>query len=283
MILSIRRTKGKRKSKEENIKFRDHRLVSGSKALLNSRSIKSSPRSCDLLTCTIEDIEKRKFNRNNRPRYNRKEQIRDVRSCNRNSHQCDLKNSEISVMISSRSTKVSLTENNSKYFKRYMCKRQEETCSNKRRNNQYQNKQVRHEYEQYGNKNKYQDLPIKYSDSNESLKMSLLHGENAENVDKQFYDASKLRNTKKFASLRKNQQIFKDTCDSFDDNLRKRRVFEILADAYSDYMDDLDLDFKLKLLQYVELCKNVKRSLMRTLRSDGVYEVSTTSVSGSDL
>lgn len=292
VILSIRTTKGKRRS-EENIKFYDHRSANGSKALLSFRSIKTSPWSYDLLTSTTEDIEKQKLNKNNRSRYGKKK-IGNVINCGGNSHRCDFKTSGISITISSQSTKVSLTANDSKYFKHYMCKRQEETYDNKRiykqmhNQDQCENEQMRHEYEQYENKNKYRDVLIKYSNinSNESSKTSLSHiwRGNARNIHKQFHDISKLRNVKKFASSRQNRQIFeKDMFDRFDDSLRKKHVFAILTDVCNDYMDDLDLDFKLKLLRYVKLCKSIKRSLMRTLRPNDIYEVSTTSVSGSDL
>ncbi|XP_024888262.1 uncharacterized protein LOC112465103, partial [Temnothorax curvispinosus] len=281
VILSIRRTKRKRRS-AENIEFRDHKLTDGSKALLSFRSIKTSPWSYDLLTSTTEDMEKQQLNKNNR--YDRKKKIRNVINCNRNSHRCDLKHSGTSITISSQSTKVSFT-----------CKRQKEICDNKRicervhNQDQLENEQVRHEYGQYGNKNKYRGV---YVGSNESLKTSLSHSwrGNARNVHQQFNSISQVRNVKRFGSTRKNRQIFeKDVSDRSDDSLqsndslRKKHIFSILTDAYNDYMDDLDLDFKLRLLRYVELCKSVKRSLMKTLRPDDIYEISTASVLDSDL
>lgn len=300
MILSIRRIKGKIRS-EENIKFRDHRLTDGSKALLSFRSINTSPRSYDyLLTSTTEDIQKQKLNKNNR--YDRKKKIRNAVDYNRNSHRCDLKHSGTSITISSHSTKISLIENNSKYFGHYTCKRQNEICANKciceqvHNQDQRENEQVWHKY---GNKNKYRDVPIKYSnvDNNKSLKTSSsrtwrgnVDYRKRRNVNQQFYDRmSEMRNVKRFASSRKNRQIFeKDVSDCSIDSLRvngslrpngslrKRHVFAILTDACNDYMNDLDLDFKLRLLRYVELCKSIKRSLMRTLQQDDIYEVSTT-------
>lgn len=291
MILSIHRTKEKKRSKE-NIKFHDYKLTDSNEALLSFRSIKTFPWSYNLLTSTTEDIEKQKLNRNTRPRYNRKKDIKNVMNNCR-----DFKNSKMSITISSpRSTKISLTEKDSKYFEHYRCKRQEETCDNKRickqvhNQDQRESEQVRQEYERYGNKNKYRDAPIKYSNinSNKSLKTSLSHvwRENARNVQKQFYGTSKLKNVrrKKFASSRKNRQIFeKDMSDRSDNkDLYKRHIFAILTDACNDYMDDLDLDFKLSLSRYVELCKSIKRSLMRTLRSNDIYEVSTASMPDSE-
>lgn len=288
VILSIRKTKGKKRS-EENIKFCDHKLTDSSETLLSFRSIKTSPWSYNLLTSTTKGTERQKLNRNNRPRYNKKKDIRNV--MHYNSH--DFRNLKTSITISSQSTKISLAEKDSKYFRHYMCKRQEETCDNKcickqvHNQDQRESEQVWQGYEQYRNKNKYEDVPIKYSNinCNESLKtLSHIWRENARNVQKQFYDISKLRNVKRFASSRKNRQIFeKDMSDRSDnESLRKRHVFAILTNACNDYMDDLDLDFKLRLLRYVKLCKNVKRSLMRTLRSHDIYEVSTASMLDSE-
>ncbi|XP_011867671.1 PREDICTED: uncharacterized protein LOC105561908 [Vollenhovia emeryi] len=294
MIPSIRRTK--RKPSEGTMKFCDHKLTDDSKGMLSSRSIKASPWSYDLLTSTTEDVEKLKLNKNNR--YNRKERNRNTVDYNRNSHRYDLKHSGTSITISSQSTKVSLIENNSKHFERYMYKRQKEICDKPiyeqgyYNQDQRENKQVRHEYGQFEKKNKYRDLPIKYTngDSYESLKTSYTRKGNTRNMHQQLFDISGLRNGKRFASSRKNQQIFENNVSGRHDNslrsnnnLRKRPVFTTLTDAYNDYMDDLDLDFKLRLLRYGELCKSIKRSLIRTLRPDDVSDVSTASVSDSDL
>lgn len=268
-------------------------MTDSNKALLSFRSIKTSP-SYDSLTSITKDIKKQKLNRNNRSQYDRKKKIDNIINCNRNSHRYKLKNSRTSVTISSQSTKVSLTENESNYSGHYTCKQQNKTCENKRickqvhNQDQRKNEQVQQECEQYGNKNKYRDVSIKYSNvnSNESLKTSLSYTwrGNARNVYKQFYDISELKNVKRFVGSRKNGQIFeKDMSNHSDDNLRKRHVFAILTNVYNDYMDDFDLNFKLKLLRYVELCKSIKHLLMRTLQPNDIYEVSMASVSDSDL
>lgn len=283
MILSIR-TKGKKN--KENIKFRDHRLTDGSKALLSFRSSKISPWLYDSLTSITKDIKKQQLNRNNR--YDRKKKIRNV--INRNTYPCDLQHSRTSMTISSQPTKVSLIENDSKYFGHYTCKRQDQLCNNKRickqmhTQDQRENEQVQ-QYGQNGNKNKYRGVPIKYTNvgSNESTNTSISHiwRGNARNGHQQFSDISEI---KRFASSTKNRQIFeKDVSDHFNDSLHKKHVFAILTDAYNDYINDLDLDFKLRLLRYVEFYKSIKRSLMRTLRPDDIYEISTASVSSSDL
>ncbi|XP_014483196.1 PREDICTED: uncharacterized protein LOC106748829 [Dinoponera quadriceps] len=55
---------------------------------------------------------------------------------------------------------------------------------------------------------------------------------------------------------------------------RGRRVPRLPADTCRDCTCDLELDFESALSRYVELCRNVKRSLMRTLRPADIYEVS---------
>jgi len=234
-----------------------------------------------LLTSATNNIEKQKLNRNNRPRHDRRKENGNIINYNRYSHRCDLKNLETDITISSQSTKVSLRENDLKYFGHYTCKRQKETCDNKHickemhNQDHHENEQMWHKYRQCENKNKYRNVPIKSSNvnSNEFLKtLSHTWRRNARNVHKQFYDISELRKVKRFA--RKNQIFEKNMSDRFNDsvrsndNLRKRHFFAILINACNDYMDDLDIDFKLKLLRYIELCKSIKRSLMRMLPDD---------------
>jgi len=289
VILSIHRTKGKKC--EENIKFQNHRLVDDNKSLLSFRSIKTSPWSYALLTSATEDIKKQKLNRNNRPRHDRRKRNDNIINYNRYSR-CDLKNVKTDITISSQSTEVSLTENDLKYFGHYTCKQQEETCANKHiykemhNQDHHENEQVWHEYGQCENKNKYRNVPIKSSNvnSNEFFKtLSHTWRRNARNIHKQFYDISELRNVKRFA--RKNQIFEKDMSDRFDDsvrsndNLRKRHIFAILINACNNYIDDLDIDFKLRLLRYIELCKSIKRSL-RMLQPN---EISMASMFDSDL
>lgn len=263
MILSICRTKEEKS--EENIKFRDHRMADDSKALLSFRSSKTSPWFHDSLISITKNIKKQQLNRNNR--YDRRKTIRNV--INRNTYSCDLQHSKTNTMISSQSTKVSLTENDSKYFGHYTYKRRGELCNNKRVYKQADNQDQREyeqvqQYGQYGNNNKYRDVPIKYIKSIETS-LSQTWRENSRNVHQQFSDISEI---KRFASSRKNRQRFeKDVSDRSNDGLRKKRVFAILIDAYNDYIDDYidDLDFKLRLLRYMEFCKSIKHSLMRTL------------------
>ncbi|XP_011065227.1 PREDICTED: putative uncharacterized protein DDB_G0282133 [Acromyrmex echinatior] len=290
--LSISRTKEKKKC-EENIKFYDHRLKNdNNKALLSFRSIKPSLQwSYDLLTSTTENIEKHKLNRNNQIQkgYDKKEKIDNIMNHIRNS-QYDSKNSETSITISLQSTKAFLAESDSKYFGHTTYKHQEKTYDNKRICKQMHNQdhQMQYKNEQYRTRNKYRDIPIKYSNvnSNESFKILLSHSwrKNARNTHKRLHNLSELNKVKRFtcSCSRKNKQILKkDISDHSNDslrsnaNLRKRHAFAILTDACNDYIDDLDLNFKLRLLRYVELCKSIKRSLIRTLQPDDIYEIST--------
>ncbi|XP_011641131.1 uncharacterized protein LOC105429694 [Pogonomyrmex barbatus] len=280
VILPICRNKEK---SEKDMKFCNRRSVNGSEVSLNLRSIKTSPWSYNFLTSAVEDIEEQKLNRNNRPRYNKRKKVQNIMNYDRNSCRCNFGNSGTSITLSSQSTEMSLIANDSECLGHYTCKRQEKTCNNGRickqiyNRDQQKSEEMRHKY-RYGEKEKYQYIPIEYSNGN-SIKGSLSHTrrKNSRNIHKQFYDKSEQKNAKRFASSRKNRQIFeKDTSDCFDNNsLYRRHVFAILTDACNDCMDDLDLDFNLGLLRYVELCKSVKRLLMRTLRSDDIYKVST--------
>ncbi|CAL7944411.1 unnamed protein product [Xylocopa violacea] len=81
------------------------------------------------------------------------------------------------------------------------------------------------------------------------------------------------------------ERIRSDKLKSFEKRLfkleRKREGDNELASFLSDYerrIDELDADFRLKLLQYVMLCRSVKNSLMKRLQSNDVYEVSSSSV-----
>ena len=63
--------------------------------------------------------------------------------------------------------------------------------------------------------------------------------------------------------------------------LEKRREeednFAVLLSDYEKRVNELDADFRLKLLQYVMLCRSVKNSLMKRLQPDDVYEVTSSS------
>ena len=76
-----------------------------------------------------------------------------------------------------------------------------------------------------------------------------------------------------------------DKLRSFEERLskleRRRDEENNFVNFLSDYekrVNELDADFRLKLLQYVTLCRSVKNSLMKRLRPDDVYEVNSSSV-----
>lgn len=270
VILSIRRNRYREKSKGE--KFCDRRLTDGSETLSTFRSIETS---YDSLTPTVvEDMKKYVLSRSDRCKEERTKQ-NIVKS--RNS--CDFKNYGTSITTSSQSAKVS--GNDSKYRERYTCKQREETRDDKRVyegiRNQDRWKEARHACER--RERTHRQAPIKYS-SNESFGASSSYtrrGRVRNDYNKQSRSGrSKTKNRRGLASSGKNWQ--KDADRSDDDRLRKKRVFGILTDVCNDYTDELDLDFKLHLLRYVELCRSVKRALMKTLQlNDDFYEVDTMS------
>lgn len=238
------------------MKFRDHRLTGGSETLTTFRSFKTSYNS---LTSTIEDLEKhRKLSKSNR-----RERIQ--RNIVKSS--CNFSNYGTSITISSQSAKVS--GNNLKSLER--CKHEEETRDHKRVYEGMRNpdrwKETRRGCERRAKT--YRKVPdeIKYS-SNESLGVSSSYSQRGrvKNMYKQ---------SRSVKSRMKNQQ--KNTDHSDYDRLHKKRVFGILTDICNDYTDDLDLDFKLHLLRYVELCRSIKRALMKTLQPDDFYKVDTMS------
>lgn len=258
MILSIRRNRCG-EEKDGRMKFYDRRLTGGSEILSTFRSIKTS---YDSLTPTVEDLKKHELSRSNR-----RERIE--RNIVKSS--CNFSNYGTSVTISSQSAKVS--GNNSKYLGRYTRTQRTETRDDKRVYKGIRNpdrwKETRRGCER-GRARTHREVPeeIKYS-SNESLGASSSCSQRGrvKNVYKQ---------SRSGKSKAKNRQ--KDTDPSDNDRLRKKRVFGILTDICNDYTDDLDLDFKLQLLRYVELCRNIKRALLKTLQpDDDFYEIDTMS------
>lgn len=255
MILSIRKNRCGGESKGGRIKFHDHRLTGGSETLTTFRSIKTSYNS---LTSTIDDLEKhRKLSRSNgRERLER----------NIVKSPCNFSNYGTSITISSQSAKVS--GNNSKYLER--CKHEEETRDDKRVRDGMRNpdrwKETRRGCERRARTHRGIPEEIKYS-SNESLGASSFYSQRGR--VKNMYKQS--RSGKSRANNQKNA----DRPDN--DRLHKKRVFGILTDTCNDYTDDLDLDFKLHLLRYVELCRSIKRALMKTLQPDDFYKIDTMS------
>ncbi|XP_076670788.1 uncharacterized protein LOC143370056 [Andrena cerasifolii] len=77
----------------------------------------------------------------------------------------------------------------------------------------------------------------------------------------------------KLRSFQKRSFNFEDDCDEDNDVDR-------LFSNYERHMNNLSADFRLKLLQYVALCRSVKDSLVTRLQSDDVHKVSLGSVYG---
>ncbi|CAK9805589.1 hypothetical protein ANTPLA_LOCUS4582 [Anthophora plagiata] len=60
--------------------------------------------------------------------------------------------------------------------------------------------------------------------------------------------------------------------------LEEDNNFSTFLTDYEKRINDLDINFRLKLLQYVALCRSVKNSLIESLQLDDVYEISSSSV-----
>ncbi|XP_072754437.1 uncharacterized protein [Anoplolepis gracilipes] len=261
VTLSIRRNRCREGSKG-GIKFRDRRLTGGSEILSAFRSIETS---YDLWTPTVDDLEEHKLGRSDR--------------CNKRKKIGRNGNYRTSTTISSQ---PKISANDSKYLERYTCKQREKTRDDKR---DYEgiDSQDRWKETRYGCKRRERtrrEIPIKCSISNESLGVSSSSNTQRGNIIKVHKqsrsgsEGSRAKNTREFVSSGKNRQ---KNAHHFDDRLKKR-VFGIMTDICNDYADDLDLDFKLHLLRYVELCRSVKRALIKTLRlDDDFYENDTMS------
>ncbi|XP_025263664.1 uncharacterized protein LOC112637668 [Camponotus floridanus] len=257
VILSIRRNRCG-EEKDGRMKFHDRRLTGGSEILSTFRSIETS---YDSLTPAVEDLKKHELSRSNRRERTERNIVKSS---------CNFSNYGTSVTISSQSAKVS--GNNSKYLGRCTRKQRKETRDDKRVYEGIRNpdrwKETQRGCERRARTHRGVPEGIKYS-SNESLGASSSSSQRGEvkNVYKQ---------SRSDKSRAKNQQ--KDTDPSDNDRLRKKRVFGILTDICNDYTDDLDLDFKLQLLRYVELCRNIKCALLKTLQpDDDFYEIDTMS------
>ncbi|CAK9825588.1 hypothetical protein ANTRET_LOCUS3564 [Anthophora retusa] len=74
-------------------------------------------------------------------------------------------------------------------------------------------------------------------------------------------------------------RIHRDRLISFEKRfLEEDNNFSTFLTDYEKRINDLDTNFRLKLLQYVALCRSVKNSLIESLQLDDVYEISSSSV-----
>ncbi|XP_029177025.1 uncharacterized protein LOC114945102 [Nylanderia fulva] len=243
VILSIRRDRHRK-----GMKFCDRRLTGGRETLSTFRSIEAS---YDSLTSAVEDLEERKLSRGDRRK-------RLERSVAKNSR--DFRQNYTGTGTTISSTEVS--GNESRYLQHYAINEQREKTRDVKRDRKRNDEGIRNRWKREHQRLVYREIPMKLF-SNESLGTSSYTRKNpkkSKNVHKQ---SRSDRSKRGFAFSGKNRQM-----ENVKNRLRERRVIQVLNDVYNDYTDDLDLDLKLHLLRYVELCKNVKRALTKTLRSD---------------
>lgn len=275
------------------MKYHDQRLTDDSEILSSFRSIKTSPRLHDESfifppLCS----ENREMHRKSQiPRKKKIESEPNDRNCNKKLYRQDLRNQATNLMVSSQSAKFA--RNDIKYFEHCTCTQKMETCDNKRvceRNHcQNRRREARHECKRCGKKCNY--IPVKYaSNSNDKFSeisaLSYIWKFRDKNIHEQSRIILKPKDIKSFSVSRKEREFSeRDTNISYcsDDSCERKRVFVTLPKAYENSINDLDyLDFKLKLLRYVELCKSVKQSLLRTLQPVDVCKANIASMSCSD-
>lgn len=188
-----------------------------------------SPRAYDLLSSTSEALDNQQ-------------------------RQCDFRKGNANMTVPS-SDEFSFAESYSKYLKYHTRKRERKETYDKN-------------YERMHNRQKRKARHHTCTCNrrlSEISSSSKFHEEKpGSEVYEQFYRVFRLKNLKGFPFLRNNREANAFDC-SDNDCLHKRRIFVLPTENYNSYINDIDLDLKLKLLRYVELCKNVKRTLMRTI------------------
>lgn len=283
MIVSIRGKKRGEDRSEGESKFSERRLAGGSEILSNLRSSETPPWSCDSLALAYEDSRER--GSNGRRRCLAKQEMKSERNARRYGKNFrPRENQGANVTISSRSTEISFTENDTRYSERYTCEWNGGTRDSERVYERLRNgyRGVGEGYERCdGERGKYRPLTIvKYASDNsddfsetsfEALPISSFAwtGRKARNVRKELHGASRPRNVTRFPLLERDRRIFvkpANTLDFSDDRSRMGRALAMLI--RQDCANDLDLDFRSQLSRYVRLCRNVKRSLMKTLQAD---------------
>lgn len=264
------------------MKLHDRRLAGGSEVLSSSRSIDTTfPRSYDLLTRAPEDLAVQGLHgggerrRGKRETENKRGPVNDGEK--RRGH--DFGNYEKSTAISARS--ISFADDEStEYLERRARKQRQVTRDSERNRDRRTSGRIQHQAGRRGDGGK---KPLAAAirntkDESSGLSQSSLVGtdEARDNARERSRGISRRRNAAKLSPSGENREALDRH------RLRRKRVFALLADTCHDCAHDLDLDFESTLSRYVELCGNVKRSLMRTLWPDGIYEFSTTSTLGSD-
>jgi len=262
--LLIHKNQGKASS-EKKIRFHDRKLSDNDDILSTFRSIQISSQSYNFLTSMPKNFKERKSISNNQQRYRKERNIENKQGIvnrNGNSHRCDVRNRKRDLMISS-SAELSFAENYyPKYFEYYTRKRKRKTRDKKRVCERIYNRQkCQTQYTCTCNRRLYKG-------TSSEISSPYVYGGKSENVHEQFYRVFRMKNIGKFPFLKNSQQTFDKIINMpnyYDNNyLHQKSTSMVLTQNYNDYINDIDLNFKLKLLQYVELCKSVKRALMRT-------------------
>lgn len=280
VTLPCRRNCGKERT-EGGTKLRDRRLTGGSDVLSSFRSIDTTPLqwSYDLLTRASEDLGAQELDGDRKQRLGKEDAEDKLAKYKQNSSRYDFGNYEKSITISSRSAAVSLVDDDSaEHFE--LCKQRRRASDDKRNRSRRASGKRQHQAGRRSGEGKKLLTPITDTNDEFSKLSSTLFVRTGEARDSHVRSHDRSRSAMKLSPLRKNRRILDRRMEM--DRLRKRRVFALLADTCHDCARDLDLDFESTLTRYVQLCRNVKRSLMRTLRPDNIYQVSTTSTPGSD-
>lgn len=264
------------------MKLRDRRLAGGSEILSSFRSIDTvSPWSYDLLTPTPEDLEARELNSGSRWRLVRDEieSKRGFASRKKNSRSRDYRNYEESITISLRSAAMSLADGDSaehlERSTREQRKKPRDGKSRGRDRRASEETQAGRRSDQ--RRRKPREEIRKANDEFSELSFARTDGAR-DRARKRSHGVPRSRNTRRPSSLGETWET--PYAGATMDRLRRRRVFAPLADTCHDCARDLDLEFALS--RYVDLCRNVKRSLMRTLWPSDVHEISASSAHGSD-
>lgn len=265
------------------MKLRNHRLAGGSEVLSSFSLINTiSPWSYDLLTLASEDSEAQDLGGGGQQGLG-KEETKDKQgliSYNQSSRSRGRGNHEESITISLRSTAMSLADDDSaEYFERSTCKQRKKKPRDGRKHvrsrpSEEVQPQVGRRGDEIRKLHEIENAKDKLSE------VSFVRTKKAKDARKRSHGISRSRNARRSLSLGKKQRMLDESAEI--NRLRRKHVFALLAHTCHDRARDLDLEFESTLSRYVQLCRNVKRSLMRTLWVDDIYEVSTTSMHDSD-
>ncbi|XP_025159635.1 uncharacterized protein LOC112589668, partial [Harpegnathos saltator] len=277
VTLPRRRNRGKERS-EGGMKLRDRRLAGGSEVLSSFSSIDTTyTRSYDLLTLAAEDWQARRLDDGSDRRHLGRGAAEDERGLVSRSKHChgrDCGNHEKSRAISSRSAVMSLADDvSARHLEPGASKRRRATLGGERERDRRASEKRQHPAGRCGDRRK---KPIGYAagEFSELSWSSFIRMNEARDARARgrSHGASKSRNASGLSPLGKNRETLDG--DTEMDRLRRRRAFALSTDTCHDLESTLS--------RYVQLCRNVKRSLMKMLWLDDIHEVSTTATRGSD-